>query len=410
MLRARHTPVPPVTDARRAGSGWGWWIATAIALGVIGIATLLPSGGQLRRFSSCIFCGDDALADAIRNVVLFLPLGFALGHATRYRARALLFAALVTASVEFVQQWIPGRDPSVGDMITNTTGAALGIGLVVWRSRWARPSGRFALAAAAAAALTFLVSGWLLTPVFPAGDYFGQWTANLGDMDWYRGRVLDARIGDVPIPSHRLSNSDRLVALLSRGMPVRVRAVTGPPVGRTAPLLSIFDARQRELFLIGPDAHGLVLRPRLRAVDLRLDAPDLLIPTLRLGPAGDTVTVAVWRPGAAYCVAVNGAGRCGLGFTVGTGWALVWYPPDMPSAVASVLTLFWIALLAAPVGFWLTRDWWSAGSVVVLAGSLAVVPSITGLLSTPLTQWLAAGFGLMVGAAAQRLLRNPRRA
>jgi hypothetical protein len=54
-------------------------LAAAVALAAIGVATLIPDMGPgADPTFGCILCGDRWLADAIVNVVLFLPLGIAL--------------------------------------------------------------------------------------------------------------------------------------------------------------------------------------------------------------------------------------------------------------------------------------------------------------------------------------------
>jgi len=376
------------------------------SLVIIAIATLLPSHGPSQGFRSCIFCGEDSLADAVRNVILFVPLGFTLAHATRHRRAALAFAALFTVCIEITQQWIPGRDPSIGDMLTNTTGAAVGIGLALWQARWARPRGAFALAAGVGAAATFVLTGWLLQPVYPHRTYIGQWTPRFPGMAWYDGKVLDASVGGIEIPSRHVTDSDSLVALLAHGAPVRVRAIAGSHVPRLAPLFSISNVWHHTLLLIGPNAYGLVLRQRLRSRGWGVDSPDLVLQNLSLGQPRDTVTVSVWRPNTSYCIAVSDVSRCQVGFTAGWGWALVWYPNGMPPAVASALTLFWIALLLAPVGFWMDRDWMSVTGVAAAAIGLALAPELTGLLPTPAPEWLAAVAGFAIGATAQHVVRR----
>jgi len=50
--------------------------------------------------------------------------------------RAIAIGFGLSFSVEFLQQWIPGRDPSTGDIITNTASTAIGVALVVFAPRW----------------------------------------------------------------------------------------------------------------------------------------------------------------------------------------------------------------------------------------------------------------------------------
>jgi glycopeptide antibiotics resistance protein len=73
--------------------------------------------------------------DVVVNVLLFVPVGLVLHGWWRgsspsslgFATRALLTAALLSASVETLQ-WLTGwREGSVRDVISNTAGAAIGI-------------------------------------------------------------------------------------------------------------------------------------------------------------------------------------------------------------------------------------------------------------------------------------------
>ncbi len=63
------------------------------------------------------------VSDLVRNVLLFVPLGLALGRQPAW-AVALLAAAL-SGGIELAQRWLP-RDPGAWDVLMNTTGAVLG--------------------------------------------------------------------------------------------------------------------------------------------------------------------------------------------------------------------------------------------------------------------------------------------
>ena len=383
-----------------------WWTATAAVVGLILALTLQPGGGPRRAFSTCLVCGDDGLADVIRNVVLFIPLGLTLAQVTRRRGRALLAAALLSVGIELTQQWLPGRDPSLSDILTNSTGAAIGLALATWPHRWARRSGTLALGAGIAAACVFVLSGVLLRPIFPDSVYFAQWTPHLGHLEWYRGRVLSATVGTLALPDGRLAESDAAIHLLAEGAPLRVRTIVGPPVHDLSSLFSIADADAHELLLLGPYGGGLAFRLRLRATQLRFDEPDLRLPGVGLGTPGDTVDVAAWRQGTTYCIAVGGVGHCRLGFTVGRGWALIFYPQSASPLVRSLLNLFWIGLLLAPIGFWFDAGWRAVAGAGVALAALALAPALTGLLTTPAAEWFAAVVGIAAGAGLRRTIKT----
>ena len=70
---------------------------------------------------------DLGTADAWQNVAGFVPLGMVAAiwpGATIFSVLATGLA--VSGSIEFIQLTVPGRVPSVDDVITNVTGALLG--------------------------------------------------------------------------------------------------------------------------------------------------------------------------------------------------------------------------------------------------------------------------------------------
>jgi glycopeptide antibiotics resistance protein len=75
--------------------------------------------------------------DAARNIAMYVPLGVLLGLMSRARS-ARMFGMLVLAiggvslAFECTQWFVPGRFPSVDDVIFNTLGGALGL----WFSFW----------------------------------------------------------------------------------------------------------------------------------------------------------------------------------------------------------------------------------------------------------------------------------
>ncbi len=376
---------------------------------------MYPTGWEgAGGLTACVICGGRGLADALLNLMLFLPLGSALAFYGLSGYRPYLFAALLSSCIESAQIFLPGRDPSLGDVLFNTLGA--GIGFVVVRSVgwWLRPKARDAtrlsLAATIAAVGLFAATGLLLEPSLPHSTYYGQWTPNLGHLEWYRGRVLRATLGPLEIIKRRLPDSESVRSTLLAGAPLRVRGVAGPPIPALGPLLSIYDDRHREIILLGPDRDDLVFRYRTRATSLRLDAPDLrVIGAMQSLAPGDTMQVGVWRDPQGYCLAVNGTRSCGLGFSVGSGWALLLYPEHLPAWLKTLLNVAWVAGLLFPLGFWARgRSGWALAAVALLAG-LVVVPAVTGLRPTPPGEYVGGVVGLLLGVSLQMFARSRAR-
>ncbi len=101
------------------------------------VATLYPSGKAVPLgWTFYLATGDQAVAEVIQNLLLFMPLGASLKIAGIRPSHAIATGAALSFTVEFLQQWIPGRDPSTGDIICNTIGTALGVLVVVAAPIW----------------------------------------------------------------------------------------------------------------------------------------------------------------------------------------------------------------------------------------------------------------------------------
>ncbi len=378
-------------------------------LAAVAVATLVPHRGPgTEPALACIICGERGVADALLNVIMFMPLGALLAlRGTPLRAAALA-AFLLSVLIEGAQLMIPGRDPSLGDVTFNTLGGLAGFTLArvtLYQLRETAVARVVPFALAAGVLAIIGTTGFLLQPAFPESVYYAQWTPNLGHLEWYRGRVRRATLGEIEVRPPRLAHSRRVRALLLAGARLDVHGVAGPPIRRLAPLFSIFDDRQREIWLVGPDRDDLVLSYRVRAAAWRLDQPDLRLrgafATVR---AGDTLHVAAWRDAAGHCLVLNQMRACRVGFTAGRGWGSLLYPGSAPAWVKTMLDVGWLAGLLALVGFaGAARSALIAGGATIAAG-LGMLAPLTGLAATPMLEWVGAGVGLALGVAARRLL------
>jgi len=358
-------------------------------------------------------CGARGWADALANVVLFAPLGAALVAVGWSGGRPIRYGFALSCAVELAQTVIPGRDPSLGDVCFNTLGTAIGQVAAHVVARWATPDTRSAARLSGAAALTaaavFGLTGWLLSPALPVSAFRAWYTADRPDLEFYHGRVLSTTLGSVPFGPADLPNPSEVRRLLLAGAPLRIRAVAGPRIRGLGPLFVFEDQWGDEVFLVGPDRDDLVLRYRTRATALRLDQPDLRLRQAFAGvAAGDTLHIVISREHDAYCLAANHARACGLGFAVGSGWALLLYPRHFPPWLKHMLSAGWVAGLVLPVGFWARRRWETALAGAMLLAGLALVPRVVGLIPTPFSLWLGAGAGCLLGAGLQWLVRHAR--
>ncbi len=377
---------------------------------IVFAVTLQPGGAEDPLGSvTCLLCGMRGAADALLNVALFVPIGVGLALTVKRPPVALVLAALLSAGIEMAQVMLPGRHPTLGDLVFNSTGALLGICAARSWSLWLVPERRLAsglsLTGSGAAVAVLALTAFLLGPSFPGSLYFGQWTPDLGHLGWYRGKVSEFAIGDIAIPPRRLADSDSVRALLGAGAPIYVEAIAGPPIERLGSLVSIYDDRHREIMLIGPDGSDLVYRHRTRGVSLRFDQPDLRLYGRMAGiEAGDRLEVSLSQGREGRCLSLNGTGQCGLAFAMGSGWATLYYPEISAQALASVLNAVWLAFLCLPGAFWSTGARTLARHMLMLLAAFIVIPMVSDLSSVSAAEVLGAAAGVSLGFGLRRLL------
>ncbi len=403
--RGRRTQEDTERRVLRGVAATAWLVAlAAITLLPQPVTRLDPGMAQL---SACLLCGDFGLADALLNVLLFTPLRLLLPGGRGVLVRAALTGLALSASIEVAQHFIPGRYSNLGDITWNTAGAWLGA--VAWRlrGRWIPGGPREASHLGAAAACgVFVVTaafGWLLAPAWPRAQYWGQWTPDLGFLEVYRGRVLDARLDTLRLPSGRFPDDLDPRRLLSGDWVLRVRVTKGPPPGSLAPVVSIFDGAQREVLLVGVAHEDMVYRERSRARMLLLGAPDLRVAgALATVAPGDTMHLAIERRGRGRCLSIGNREDC-PGFTPGRAWSLLFASGNGREAMLRAMDALWMGLLLLPVGLWSPRfrNLLARGGAA-LAGCVAAV-LLTRLVLPPWYEGVGAVLGLVIGHALRHV-------
>jgi glycopeptide antibiotics resistance protein len=97
---------------------------------------LLPLGDLLRGVvDSDAGRVREAVAGALANMLLFVPLGAVVAFRGWSLARVAAVAFFVSASVEVAQLFVPGRTTSLDDVVFNVSGSVLGYALVAARAR-----------------------------------------------------------------------------------------------------------------------------------------------------------------------------------------------------------------------------------------------------------------------------------
>lgn len=103
-------------------------VVAAATLVAIGAATLTPQHPGTPTVPWYLpFANPGEGADALLNVVLFVPLGVALALAGLPRRRSVWLVVAATVAVELLQGFVvPGRQASIGDILTNSVGGWIG--------------------------------------------------------------------------------------------------------------------------------------------------------------------------------------------------------------------------------------------------------------------------------------------
>src|SRR5689334_8868649 len=279
----------------------------ALALGVIAALTLGPSPGPISTPSACIICGDNGAEDFVLNVLLFVPYGFALRLVTPKRRYVIATVVATTLIVETLQATvIPGRDSTLGDVLSNTIGGAVGLWIgEQWRVLLvptASTARRLVIAAIVAWAGQLILGGVLSRPSLTAPPYWGEWAPGEHQDDKFNGRVLDVRWGNRLLVNDGtgdpMTYPREFASALLGGAPIVARIVDGAPKASRVPIVRVVDLREEELLLVAQHGPDLLVGIRTHARDIALRAPLLRLENAFASSAPtDTITITtVLRP------------------------------------------------------------------------------------------------------------------
>ncbi|HEU5218017.1 MAG TPA: VanZ family protein [Gemmatimonadales bacterium] len=256
----------------------------------IGYFTLLPGGTGAAGFRP----GGYLLTDLILNVILFIPLGLALGFAGAGPRRAALIGLIGSAAIELAQHSvIPGRYASLHDVITNATGAWLG---AVIMAQWEQRTRLWRVAGPAAAVIiiaAWVGGGLLLSPSFPPPwEWYAQWAHDFGDHDALAGQVQGVTLQGIPLPDGPVGGTRALREALVRSDTVRLEIVltSGAPPFRSAQVASVV-AERNEMIGVWQEGDALFARQQLRVTDAGLRTPWIRLDRAMPQAAGDTVRI-----------------------------------------------------------------------------------------------------------------------
>lgn len=393
-------------------------------------ATMFPASGQPVDSHLCLVCGTRGGVDFVLNVLLFIPLGIGLALSGIPWNRAIFTACALSVTIETVQFFfIPGRDATLGDVLTNTIGGAVGFAVANNAAIWLRTAPRTAAILGVGWCAVWLaiqaISSFAFAPSIPDSKYYGQIARQLGDFAVFPGRVLEATIGNIAITDAQLRDVDSVGRRLLAGATVSATVLPAGPTNDIAPIVRVADDEQREIVLLAQDERSLLFGARTGAAILRL-RPALFAMTGAFASgiakprssSSDPLTLNARYDGReAQLTARSGSVSRGSRIPVSSslGWTLVlpfqWYIEGTRTELA--ISLIWIACLTVPIGYLgacVARSddpGWNAATVALclLAGAatlitgLCVVQHAFGLRAAPIRDWLAAISGIVAGGA-----------
>jgi VanZ like family len=408
-----------------------------VSAAAIALATLTPHAGSPLPFDPlCVVCGELGGVDVVLNVLLFLPLGvgLALAGARPLRAIGGMFAASLT--IELLQLFvIPGRDPTIRDVLMNSIGGALGFAIGAHLESLVRPRGRVGLMLLIAWSVLWLalqsVAAYSLVPILTRSRYYGQIARELGEMlSAFPGEVLKPTIDSVRIPDWELPD-DRVRELLLRrqGSLIQATVIQRACPTTTAGIVRIADADMREIVLVAQDDADLLFGVRTGAEVLRLRPVRYRLHHV-FGPGstcaldGDTILLQARYTRTAVLVRAASRGRIGeetIAPSVSQGWRL-FLPVQTyidTGVRGAALTAMWLFILMLPAGYWglfaarsipLGNARANATAVVFVLAvqtiAFVTVPGLFGLPPVRAWEWVAAIGGAAAGATGAMLLHS----
>lgn len=321
----------------------------------------------------------------------------------------ILSGALLSGIVEACQwQLLEGRDASLGDLLANTAGSAIGALLAsrarlllrpgAWEARrlwliWSSITIAFAAA-----------SGWALTPEPPAYVYWSQWTPARTGYGTFKGRLDSLFLFGQAIPNGTPIDPSDAPQPYSEGR-LRIRArVTSGPLNSSRALVARAGNPLGEQFQVAQNGTSLVFRGRVNAALLRLRSPTMEFRSV-FSPGSHDLELDLDKRATTVRVDEADAADSPQPLTLGYIWQ-VFMPFEVWSGTlqrAAACLLF--GLLFLPLGYWERSTVWGivpARSFVAGAAVLFVLPVLFRMSAGGGPEMLGAVAGVTSGALVAR--------
>ena len=379
-----------------------FWLAV-VAVSLLTLAPGTFTAGA-RGLSRCLACDDLSGLDAVHNVLLFVPIGFLAAWRLGRPWLVVAVAAVLSASIEVGQvSLVPDRDASALDVVTNTIGAAVGVGLTVLP--------RAGILQWVVALLFFLgtLAGTavLLRPAsLPPALIYGQWAPHRAGFDEFQGRVSQLLLGTVAVPHGLIPDQQGFREAWNQRASARVEFQPAAASQSRPALVARIVAVNDEVALFAERPDALIARLRLEATEAGLRPLLLTLPLPVQAPSSTSASATFVGHEIVLEARMPGAGTRvrRVPLEASLGWALLLPFELFLGEWASYVSAAWLAILALPVGLGAVVR--SRGEVGLLAALLTIGPLAVGLAVVPWaleaapthwTGWLGGTAGLLAG-------------
>jgi hypothetical protein len=337
----------------------------------------------------------------------------------------MLAGMFYTLLIETLQwRFISGRDASLGDLVANSAGTALGIVLALVGQDALHATGRLARRMAGAfaivASLVVLATTALLQPIGVRYGLSVQWKVPRPNMDDFKGDLQAVSLNGQPLVATQWVSpagfQDQATGAVN--LEARIGGRVEPSV-RQAIIVRLASYLEEGLYL-GQWRTSVVLRThqvaqlvRFRPLLVALDEA-LSPPAVSDGDAG-RITLNAMSDSRAVSLTRSASGtelRTTIDRSIGLGWTLI-LPWDVAITPRWLLVnAAWLGALVLPAAFFTFRSRrhqatppvLSLWPLVLVVGIIVLVPIPLGMASLGVTEWLGIAAGVGVGRGLEKLI------
>ncbi len=398
-----------------------WYIAAIIWTAVVLMLTLSSGDAASPQPDLtpwyCIVCGPTGGADVLQNLLLLLPLGFALAAAGQRFAPAAAAVTLLPIAIELLQWTMhTGRDAALGDVLANATGGMLGWLMGRYRERLALPDHRVAAPLAFGAFVIQLLVTTALTEPMPTGPTPWRWqiTPETERRPLYRGTIDSITFSGetmIIIPDGIASPVSWNTAG-TPGFAVNFRWDRGESE-RLTPIIRLDDATGEPIVAVDRRGTDLGLSLRTTATKAGLRTPTVLIAVPADQQSGEALRVSLSIDSGRIIASTTGPGGSAVRsvpFGAQHGWTLInpFTPTHDLGATWHWWTIAWLFGWGMILGWTLCgatlpgRIGWAAAAL----SALMLLTTSSGTAVTPV-ELAGCGAGILLGVSPALLRRQP---